>query len=68
MSMFEHVYERGIAVGESDIKNDAMVFRFRDEKFKFPAVKAHAIARYNGYWYEAPIDEVRRLEAEAASG
>ena len=66
--MFEHVYDRGLAVGESDIQRDRMVFRFRAEVFEFPTVKAHAIAKYNGYWYEAPIDEVRKLEAEAASG
>lgn len=68
MSAFEGVYERGIAVGESDIKRDVLVFRFRGETFEFPMVKAVQVAKYNGYFYEAPIDELRRLEAEAASG
>ena len=66
--MFEHVYKRGIAVGESNVRNDKLIFRFRDETFEFPTEKAIHIARYNGYFYEAPIDELRKLEAEAASG
>ena len=65
---FAGLYDRGVAMGESDVKNDRMIFRFRQEVFELPTEKAHAIARYNGYFYEAPIDELRKLEAEAASG
>jgi hypothetical protein len=62
------VYERGIAVGHSDVKSDTMVFRFRDEKFELPSIDAMRVARYNGYFYEAHIDDLRRLETEKAGG
>jgi hypothetical protein len=59
------VYEKGIAVGRC--AGGKMVFRFRDETFEFDVQKA-PLSYFNGYWYEASIDEVRRLEAEAAGG
>lgn len=65
---FEALYERGIAYGATDIRTDSMIFTFKGEKFEFPTIKAHPIARYNGYFYEAPIDALRKLEAEAATG
>jgi hypothetical protein len=68
MSAFDGVYDRGVAMGESDIKRDVMVFRFRQEVFELPLIPAMQVARYNGYFYEAPVDAVRKLEAEAASG
>ena len=65
---FEGIYERGMAYGASNIKTDTMIFTFRGEKFEFPTVVVHPFTRYNGYFYEAPIDDLRRLEAEAATG
>ena len=65
---FAGLYDRGMAMGESSVKTDTMIFRFRRETFEFPTDKLTGVARYNGYFYEAPIDELRRLEAEAASG
>ena len=59
------VYDRGFAVGESDIVNDMMHFRFRDERFDFPLLKVYPVMQYNGYYYEAPIDKLRELEREA---
>ena len=64
----EALYERGIAYGKSDIKRDTMIFSFKGEKFEFPTRKAWPIAHYNGYFYEAKIDDLRRLEAELTSG
>ena len=65
--MFDAVYARGIAVGHSDVKTDTITFRFRNETFTFPIAAAHEVARYNGYFYEASIDDIRKLEA-ATSG
>lgn len=64
----EKLFDRGVAVGQTDIRLDAMHFKFRDELFTIPLARAMEVARHNGYYYEAPIDEVRRLEAEMAGG
>ncbi len=63
---YSALYERGVAVGSSDVQKDAMVFRFRDEVFEFPTLKAFHLARWNGYFYEASVDDIRKLEAEAS--
>ena len=55
------VLKKGIAVGMADIVNDEMTFRYKDEFFTFSCVDAIDIARYNGYWYEARIEKVRKL-------
>lgn len=65
---FAALYERGMAYGHSDIKTDTMTFTFKGEKFTFPTSKAWPFAKYNGYFYEANIDDLRKLEAELASG
>jgi hypothetical protein len=62
------LYDRGIAPGQSHVKTDTMTFRFRDETFEFPTLKVHPFTYWNGYFYEARIDDLRKLEAEAASG
>lgn len=62
------VYDRGFAVGYSSIKNDTMFFRYKDEVFEIPLLKAHPFAQWNGYWYEVHIDDLRKLKAEAAAG
>jgi hypothetical protein len=62
---FLGVYDRGYAVGESNIKTDTMRFRFRDETFEFPASAVIPdIATYNGYFYEARVEDLRRLRAK----
>jgi hypothetical protein len=45
-----------------------MNFRFKNEFFTLPTSKALEVASWNGYFYEAPIDDLRKLEAEAAGG
>ena len=64
----ESVHERGIATGASDVRTDTMTFRFKGETFTFPTRVVWPFARWNGYWYEAAIDDLRKLEAEAATG
>lgn len=66
---FSELYDAGIAVGDSDIRTDTITFHFKKEKFHFPtiAVIPH-IATFNGYFYEADIDALRKLEREAAGG
>ena len=65
---FEALYARGMAYGHSDVKTDTMHFTFKGEKFSFPTMKAWPFAKYNGYFYEASINDLRKLEAELASG
>lgn len=54
------IYAKGIAVGHSDIERDGIVFRFRDELFSFRFTPA--CAKYNGYFYEAPVRKLRKLK------
>ena len=58
---FAGVYDRGIAVGHSSIRNDAIDFAYREERFTFPVVQVVLIAHWNGFFYEASIDDLRRL-------
>lgn len=62
------LYDKGLAVGHSSIRDDTINFEYRGERFTFPAMQAHPIATYNGYFWTAHIDDVRKLEAEAAAG
>ena len=62
------IYDRGIAHGTSDIRTDTMHFIYRGEKFEFPTMVVFPYVRFNGYFYEAQIDDLRKLEAEAAAG
>ena len=64
----QKAYDDGLAVGFSNIKNDTMHFRFRDEIFEVPTTAVVQHAKWNGYWYEIGIDDLRRIEAEQASG
>ncbi len=57
----ETLYRRGIAVGEADIRNDEMHFRFRKELFSFSTYEAMEFTTHNGYWYEAPVSKLREL-------
>lgn len=58
---FAALYETGLAYGHCDIKTDTMHFSFKDEKFEFPALIAHGLATFNGYFYTAPIEKLRAL-------
>ena len=58
---FEGLWQRGVAIGQTDIKNDEITFRFRKKLYTFPAFSAMHIARHNGYFYEASISEVKKL-------
>jgi hypothetical protein len=65
--MYEALYERGIAVGESDIRHDEMHFSYRKEKFTFPTMKVYRYVDFNGYFYTASVDKLRELEREASA-
>ena len=65
-SVMQRVYDEGIAVGCSNIKSETMSFRFRDEVFDIPTTEAVRWAKWNGYWYEIAIDDLRRIESEMA--
>jgi len=66
---FGALYDKGIAVGHADIARDTVIYRFRDEIFEFPTHKVpRNFLNYNGYFYTAHVDDLRKLEAESASG
>ena len=60
--------EKGIAVGRSDIGNDRVVFRFREETFEFPTVKLAGEMEWNGYFYTMKVDRLRKLARERKHG
>ncbi len=67
MSRFDALYDRGIAVGEADIINDAMHFRFRDETFTLPFLMVHQYAENSGYgFYTMSLVKLQELEREQA--
>ena len=61
MSPFTEFYEKGLAVGVSDVKHDAMIFRFRDEQFTLTTLQACKAMKWNGRTYEMPIAKLRGL-------
>lgn len=56
------LHSQGLAVGWSDIKKDSLVFEFRKERFEFSTVEAFPIARFNGYFYTAPVKKLRAMQ------
>ena len=61
--------KRGIAIGISDIKSDAIHFRYRDKTWDFSTfeVVPH-IAKYNGIYYEASVKKLKKLAEELGNG
>lgn len=64
MTWGDSIYDQGIAVGDTNIKNDTMIFRFHDEVFELPARMVNPATTYNGYFHEIPIDKLRELVAK----
>lgn len=64
---YADLYDRGIAVGYSDPRNDSMVFRFRDEVIELPIIKCYGVATYNGYFYTAEVEDLRKLKMSEAT-
>lgn len=59
--MQKRLEKKGLALGRSDIKNDTVDFRFRDEVFTFSTREVAHIVQCNGSFYEAKVDELRKL-------
>ena len=53
--------KRGWAVGQSDIRNDAIDFTYRDEKFTFPSIRVFEYCKPNGSFYLAKVKILRKL-------
>ena len=51
--------KRGFAVGQSDIRQGSIVFRFKKEIFDICIIDAQRY--YNGYFYSCPVKELRRM-------
>ena len=65
----DYLIERGIAKGWSDIKRDEIHFEFGEEKFRFPTIALIPhIAKFNGYFYEAKVEELRKLSKKNENG
>ena len=61
----KEAFDKGLAVGIQQIRNDSIFFRFKDETFEFPAGEVlgyRGIAKYNGSYYEAKVSALRRLK------
>lgn len=65
---FASVYEKGHAVGHSNVRDDTMTFRYREEVFDLPTRLLHGISKWNGLFYEAKVDDLRRVEREQDDG
>lgn len=55
---------RGLAVGQTDIRNDAIDFTYRDEKFTFPTMRVYQHCVPNGSFYLAKVKVLRKLAAQ----
>ena len=58
------IWKLGRAYGHSNIKDDSMSFIYLGETFTFPAMRVAPLVRWNGSFYEADVDDLRKLEAE----
>ena len=59
--MSEEAFARGVAVGLSDVKTDAIVFRFRNKSYRVWTRDCAFEARWNGYFYEMGVKQLRCL-------
>ena len=60
-------YAHGFAVGEANIRDDTMTFRFEDDMYTVQTIKAMPFTvRTDGpfYFYEIPIEKLRELAKE----
>jgi hypothetical protein len=64
---YSEVYKKGYAVGHSNVRTDTMTLRFHDELYEMPTGVATEVARWNGYFYEAKIEQLRALHARRKS-
>mgnify|MGYP001602711862 FL=1 len=60
-SFMSEQWDRGLAVGQSDIRNDAIDFRFKDERFTFPALEVFDLCKQNGTFYTVKVKKLRAL-------
>ena len=58
---FEKLFEKGIAVGQSDIRADVVHFVYRNEQFTIPTFKLNGVLKWSGYFWEAPVRKLRKL-------
>ena len=65
---YQALYEKGLAVGLSDIMNDRVVFRFKAETFEFPTVELVGEMEWNGYFYTMKVDRLRKLAQRRKHG
>jgi len=58
---YERLFERNVAVGQSEISTDTLLFRFREEIYSVPTISTVGIATFNGEFYTAKVDKLRTL-------
>lgn len=58
------LWKMGVAYGRANIKTDTMSFIFDGESFEFPTLKVWPYVEWNGHFYEARVNDLRKLEAE----
>lgn len=61
---FSAVYDKGHAVGNSNVRDDTMTFRYREEVFDLPTRLLHGVSNWNGLFYQAKVEDLRRIAKE----
>ena len=58
-----------VAFGQPQIHTDTIIFRWKDEIFEFPCLTLiPQYAKYNGYFYEAKVSDLKKLKKRAKHG
>lgn len=60
----EEFFSKGVALGRSDVMTDTVEFRFRDERYSFPTISTVGIATWNGNYYTAKVEKLRKLKQD----
>ncbi len=65
MSQYEALNNKGIAAGHSNIRRDTIDFFYGDETISIPTISAIGVSNWNGYFYAAKIEDIRKLQGKA---
>lgn len=54
------IYEHNRAIGIPDIRNDSVIFRFKDELYEFPTSRMPNTEEFGGFMDTIDIKELRK--------
>jgi hypothetical protein len=68
LDQFAALYERGFAIGQSNIVDETMTFCFRDETLTFPTFRVYPLLENSHLgFYTVPVDKLRELGGNNAA-